>query len=102
MTNDEPIKMTKPDNPKEWSRDTSSFELRHSFVISHLSFVIRRVVLVLVLMLVLVSCVGRRITKANVDEVAEGMSKKQVESILGPPTNIDNQDFVIMKKTTYI
>jgi len=57
----------------------------------------------LVLLLVVgVSCGGKRLTKANVDEVAEGMSKKQVESILGPPTNIDNKDFVIMKKTTYV
>src|SRR5207247_3374419 len=44
---------------------------------------------------------GKRITKANVDEVAEGMSKKQVESILGPPTSINNEDLIIMKKTTY-
>ena len=50
---------------------------------------------------VFLSCVGRRITKANVDEVSEGMSKKQVESILGPPTELDNKDFVILKKTTY-
>jgi outer membrane protein assembly factor BamE (lipoprotein component of BamABCDE complex) len=56
----------------------------------------------LLLMLALGSCIGRRITKANVDEVAEGMSKKQVESILGTPTEIDNKDFVIMKKTTYV
>jgi outer membrane protein assembly factor BamE (lipoprotein component of BamABCDE complex) len=49
-----------------------------------------------------ISCSGKRITKANVDEVSEGMSKKQVESILGPPTSMDNQDFVIMKKTTYV
>ena len=48
------------------------------------------------------SCSGKRITKANVDEVTEGMSKKQVESILGPPTSIDNKDFVVMKKTTYV
>ncbi len=60
----------------------------------------RKLVLVLVLVIT-ISCVGKRITKANVDEVAEGMSKKQVESILGPPANIDNKDFVIMKKTTY-
>jgi outer membrane protein assembly factor BamE (lipoprotein component of BamABCDE complex) len=60
-----------------------------------------RLLLVVVVLLSL-SCVGRRITKANVDEVAEGMSKKQVESILGPPTELDNKDFVIMKKTTYI
>jgi outer membrane protein assembly factor BamE (lipoprotein component of BamABCDE complex) len=45
---------------------------------------------------------GKRITKANVDEVAEGMSKKQVESILGPPATIDNKDFIVMKKTTYV
>jgi outer membrane protein assembly factor BamE (lipoprotein component of BamABCDE complex) len=60
-----------------------------------------RLLLVLVLMLE-ISCIGRRITKANVDQVAEGMSKKQVESILGPPSDIDNKDFVIMKKTTYV
>ena len=60
-----------------------------------------RLLLVVVVLLSL-SCVGRRITKANVDEVAEGMSKKQVESILGPPTELDNKDFVIMKKTTYV
>ena len=47
-------------------------------------------------------CTGKRIRKANVDEVVEGMSKKQVESILGLPTAIDNADFVIMKKTTYV
>lgn len=62
--------------------------------------VISRFALVLLLVLEL-SCVGRRITKANVDEVAEGMSKKQVESVLGQPSDIDNKDFLILKKTTY-
>jgi outer membrane protein assembly factor BamE (lipoprotein component of BamABCDE complex) len=58
---------------------------------------------VLLLLLVIgVSCSGKRIAKANVDQVTEGMSKKQVESILGPPTSLSNEDFVIMKKTTYI
>ena len=60
-----------------------------------------RVVLILLVMLLL-SCAGRRITKANIDEVAEGMSKKKVESLLGPPTELDNKDFVILKKTTYL
>jgi outer membrane protein assembly factor BamE (lipoprotein component of BamABCDE complex) len=46
-------------------------------------------------------CSDKRITKANVDEVTEGMSKKQVESILGPPTSIDTKDFVVTKTTTY-
>ena len=60
--------------------------------------------LMLVLMLVFVvgGCSNKRITKANVDQVAEGMSKKQVESILGPPTALTTEDFVIMKKTTYV
>lgn len=50
----------------------------------------------LVLLLALgVSCTpGKRIMKANVEEVEEGMSKKQVESILGHPTSIT--------KTTYL
>ena len=59
--------------------------------------------LLLVLLVVLcVSCGGKRITKANVDEVAEGMSKKQVESILGPPTTVDSKDFPATKTVTYI
>ena len=56
----------------------------------------------LLLVALAISCGGKRITKANVDEVSEGMSKKQVESILGPPTSMNNEDFVIMKKTTYV
>jgi outer membrane protein assembly factor BamE (lipoprotein component of BamABCDE complex) len=56
----------------------------------------------LVLMLMLESCSGKRITKANVDQVIEGMSKKQVESILGPPTSLANEDLLITKKTTYV
>ncbi len=45
---------------------------------------------------------GNRLTKANVNHVAEGMTKKQVESILGAPTSIDSKDFVVLKKTTYV
>jgi outer membrane protein assembly factor BamE (lipoprotein component of BamABCDE complex) len=63
---------------------------------------ISRFLLLLVLALAVSCNPGKRITKANVDEVTEGMSKKQVESILGPPTSINNEDFVIMKKTTYV
>jgi outer membrane protein assembly factor BamE (lipoprotein component of BamABCDE complex) len=59
--------------------------------------------LLLVVALTLSGCnAGKRITKANVDEVAEGMSKKQVESILGLPTSIDNKDFVVLKKMIYV
>jgi outer membrane protein assembly factor BamE (lipoprotein component of BamABCDE complex) len=45
---------------------------------------------------------SRTLTKANVDEVAEGMSRKQVESILGLPTTVDTKDGALLKKTTYI
>jgi outer membrane protein assembly factor BamE (lipoprotein component of BamABCDE complex) len=59
--------------------------------------------LLVILLALGISCTpGKRITKANVDAVEEGMSKKQVESILGPPTSMNNEDFVIMKKTTYV
>ncbi len=64
--------------------------------------ILRTVFIFVVVLAISVSCAGKRITKSNVDEIAEGMSKKQVESILGPPTDVDNKDFVIMKKTTYV
>ncbi len=57
--------------------------------------------LVLALTLTLASCQGRRLTKANVAEVTEGMSRKQVESILGPPTSVDSTNLLILKKVTY-
>ncbi|HXA09175.1 MAG TPA: outer membrane protein assembly factor BamE [Chthoniobacterales bacterium] len=48
------------------------------------------------------ACHGQRLTRANVDEVAKGMSRKQVESILGLPTSVDSTDLLITKKVTYI
>ena len=79
-----------------WERRFSSFRLRHS------CFGILSRLLLVLLVALCVSCSGKRIAKANVDQVTEGMSKKQVESILGPPTSLSTEDFVIMKKTTYI
>jgi outer membrane protein assembly factor BamE (lipoprotein component of BamABCDE complex) len=58
--------------------------------------------LMLMLVLMLNGCMGKRITKANVDQVTEGMSKKQVESILGQPTSSKNENPAIMKQTTYV
>jgi len=55
-----------------------------------------------VLIALSVSCIGKRITKANVDQVIEGMSKKQVESILGQPTLSKTEDPTIIKQTTYV
>ena len=50
----------------------------------------------------LFSCNSQRLTQANVDQVTEGMSKKQVESILGPPTAVETKDFMLLKRTTYV
>jgi hypothetical protein len=99
------IQMANDGNTPAYRATGSKFGLRHSFVIRHLSFVISRAsrLLLVLALAVAVSCTpSKRITKANVDEVEEGMSKKQVESILGHPTSIANEDFVIMKKTTYV
>ncbi|MEP6973987.1 MAG: outer membrane protein assembly factor BamE [Spartobacteria bacterium] len=48
------------------------------------------------------ACRGERLTRANVDEVSDGMSRKQVESILGPPTSVDSTNLLVTKKVTYI
>jgi outer membrane protein assembly factor BamE (lipoprotein component of BamABCDE complex) len=44
---------------------------------------------------------GSRLTPANYDQVRLGMSKTQVETILGPPTTMETKDMLIFKKTTY-
>ena len=60
------------------------------------------IVMTIAAALMLSGChIGARLTKANVDQVTEGMTKKQVESILGPPTAIDTTDLILLKKTTY-
>ena len=58
--------------------------------------------LLLAAVLMLGGCHGKRLTKANVAEVSEGMSRKQVESILGPPTSVDSTNLLVMKKITYV
>ena len=44
---------------------------------------------------------GSKLTSANYDQVTLGMSKAQVQTILGAPTTIDSKDLVIFKKTTF-
>ena len=64
---------------------------------------LRCVALVTLLAFAVAGCnSSKRLTKANVDEVTEGMAKKQVESILGLPTTVDTKDFVLLKKTIYV
>jgi outer membrane protein assembly factor BamE (lipoprotein component of BamABCDE complex) len=44
---------------------------------------------------------GSKLTSANYDQISVGMSKAQVEKILGPPTTVETKDVLIFKKTTY-
>ena len=44
---------------------------------------------------------GSKLTSANYDQVTLGMSKAQVETILGQPTSAETKDMLIFKKTTY-
>ena len=44
---------------------------------------------------------GSGLTKANYDQIKLGMSKAQVEHILGPPTTLESKDMIIFRKTTY-
>ncbi|MDQ2659674.1 MAG: outer membrane protein assembly factor BamE, partial [Verrucomicrobiota bacterium] len=61
------------------------------------------VALTTVAVILVVACQpGKRLSKANVDEVQDGMSRKQVESILGLPSSVDTKDYVVLKKTTYV
>jgi hypothetical protein len=57
-------------------------------------------------LLVGVSCdrgvvTGSKLTLSNYDQITTGMSKAQVERILGPPTTIESKEMVIFKKTIY-
>jgi hypothetical protein len=66
----------------------------------------RILLVVLACLLVSVSCdrnpvTGSKLTVANYDQITAGMSKAQVERILGPPTTVETKDMVIFKKTTY-
>jgi outer membrane protein assembly factor BamE (lipoprotein component of BamABCDE complex) len=62
-----------------------------------------RLPLLLVCLALLGACQpGKRLTKANVDQVTDGMAKKQVESILGLPTTVETKDSAALKKTTYL
>ena len=44
---------------------------------------------------------GSKLTRGNYDQISIGMTKAQVEKILGPPTTTETKDMVIFKKTTY-
>jgi hypothetical protein len=44
---------------------------------------------------------GSKLTLANYQQVTNGMTKAQVERIMGPPTTTETKDMLIFKKTSY-
>ena len=58
------------------------------------------------LVLVLASCnrnvlTGSKLTLDNYNQITTGMSKAQVEKILGPATSMETKDMIIFKKTSW-
>jgi len=54
-------------------------------------------------LLIAVSCdrgvvTGSKLTLSNYDQITPGMTKAQVERILGPPTTVETKDMMIFKK----
>ena len=65
-----------------------------------------RVFLLLAISLAFAACdklsmSGSKLTRANYDQVANGMSKAQVENVLGHPTTTERKDMIIFAKTTF-
>jgi outer membrane protein assembly factor BamE (lipoprotein component of BamABCDE complex) len=44
---------------------------------------------------------GSKLTLSNYDQVTNGMTKAQVERIMGSPTRSETKDMIIFKRTTY-
>ena len=42
-----------------------------------------------------------KLTIGNYDQITNGMTKAQVERIMGPPTSTETKDMIIFKRTTY-
>ena len=60
----------------------------------------------LLAILVLAACnrnllTGSKLTLDNYNQITTGMSKPQVENILGPPTSMETKDMLIFKKTIW-
>ena len=44
---------------------------------------------------------GSKLTLDNYNQITTGLSKAQVEKILGPPTSMETKDMLIFKKTIW-
>jgi outer membrane protein assembly factor BamE (lipoprotein component of BamABCDE complex) len=66
----------------------------------------KKISAVFLAILVLAACnrnvmTGSKLTLDNYNQITTGMSKAQVEKILGPPTSMETKDMLIFKKTTW-
>ena len=65
---------------------------------------VRCVAAAAILLAALVGCdriPGSKLTLANYNQLTTGMSKAQVQEILGPPTSMETKNMVLFEKTTY-
>lgn len=63
-----------------------------------------RLLILVALLFALNACdklAGSKLTRSNYDQVSTGMSKAQVETVLGKPTTIEKKDMIIFAKTTF-
>jgi hypothetical protein len=60
-----------------------------------------RFALLLIAALGLTSCNSSKLRPENYDQITNGMSKAQVERILGPPTTKETKDMILFSKSTW-
>ena len=60
-----------------------------------------RLLILLTAVLGLTSCDNSKLTPPNYDQITNGMSKAQVERILGPPTTKETKDMILFSKSTW-
>lgn len=60
-----------------------------------------RVALLLIGALGLTSCNSSKLRPENYDQISNGMSKAQVERILGPPATKETKDMILFSKATW-
>lgn len=57
--------------------------------------------LILITAIALVACSRSRLTNENYEAITNGMSKGQVQHILGEPTSKETKDMILFSKTTW-
>ena len=62
----------------------------------------RWVSLLMAVAIVFTGCRGKRLTRSERGPGLGRHDRKQVESILGPPTSVDSTNLLVTKKVTYV